>query len=129
MKTHLITLFSILFLIGIANLSYSQVYKFKAVRVVVYMTGQNTADKPSDVLIVLNNNEKKITIYGNPTQYFDYAKIVDFDLGEGKKGDTYLCVDEEGEELLIHFIMDADGYLSVMLQYEGMIINFDVNLL
>lgn len=72
-----------------------------------------------NILVVLNPDKLRITIYSNTTQEYDIISVGDWESdGEGGEVTEYDCVDAEGLRCGVRWRIDKDGDEQMYVDYN-----------
>lgn len=113
--------------------SYAEVTKYTA-----YSLAMKTADnrgnwsKWSDwescsILIVIDFDKERLTIYSHKTQVFDIISYEDWESdGEGGRTMSLSCVDDEGLRCTLRYRQDKDGDLQLYVDYNNLMYVYNI---
>ena len=81
----------------------------------------------SDVLTVMDFDKQRITLYTEPKEIFDIVGHEDETNDDGDEIMRMFCVDNEGIDCVLKLIYDSEFNLQLYIEYENMIVVYNVN--
>lgn len=132
MKKFLV-IFIILLLSLAVSKSYAEVVKYTAYGFSMKSTDSrgnwsNWSDwKSCNVLIVMDSNKERMTIYSQETQVFDIISYEDSESdGESGKITPLSCVDQDGLRCTLRYRQQKNGDLQLYVDYNNLMYVYNV---
>jgi hypothetical protein len=102
------------FILAFINVSLTQTSKYRsyayaeATRISDQLWTEWTEWKDSDVLILVNHNEKSCTVYASKTNKLDLVKYIGTSTNNGVETSSWIFVDDNGIECRFELLKDKD---------------------
>lgn len=123
----------LIFLIHFSFLSFGQeVKKYRTESVATKSLNDSgeweewTDWKNSDLLTIMDLTSRRITVYTDPKNAFDYVKL---EKNTDNEEDVFLqfnCVDDFGTELGIRFFYDSENKIQLYIDYPDLLIAYNL---